>query len=146
MTTRLRDRVSTLVWSFAPQLAALGEENHLVHGDFGNRNVLVRKAPGKWVVSAVLDWEFAIAGSPLVDVGHFLRYETLSRPRVEPQFSRGFRDAGGTLPDDWRRLARVVDLMALCESLTHDALPSAIVSELIELVAATVEDRDPVFP
>lgn len=146
MTTRLRERVSASVWSFAPQLAVMGEEAHLVHGDFGNRNVLVRKASGKWTVSAVLDWEFAIAGSPLADVGHFLRYETLSRPRVEPQFSQGFMEAGGTLPDDWRRLARVVDLMALCESLTHDALPSTIVSELIELVAATVEDRDPVFP
>lgn len=48
--------------------------------------------------------------------------------------------------DDWRRLARIVDWMALCESLTHDGLASAIVSELIELVAATVEDPDPVFP
>lgn len=146
MIARLRDRVSASAWSFAPELAALGEESHLVHGDFGNRNVLVRRAAGKWKVSAVLDWEFAIAGSPLIDVGHFLRYEALSRPRVEPQFSRGFVEAGGTLPDNWRRLGRAVDLMALCESLTHDALPNAMVSELIELVAATVEDRDPVFP
>jgi len=70
MTTRLRDHVSTSVWFFAPQLASLQEEAHLVHGDFGNRNVLVRKVTKKWTVSAVLDWEFAIAGSPLTDVGH----------------------------------------------------------------------------
>jgi len=143
MTTRLRDQVSTSVWFFAPQLASLQEEAHLVHGDFGNRNVLVRKVTKKWTVSAVLDWEFAIAGSPLTDVGHFLRYEKSSNPRGEPQFSRGFLESGGGLPDDWRRLARIVDLIPLCESLTHDALPSTIVAELVELVAATVEDRDP---
>ena len=143
MTPRLRDRVSATVWSFAPQLAILGREARLVHGDFGNRNILVRRIAEKWAVTAVLDWEFAIAGSPLTDVGHFLRYETSSQPRVEPHFSRGFTDAGGELPHGWRRLARIVDLIALCESLTHDALSSAVAAELIELVAATVEDRDP---
>ena len=30
---------------------------------------------GRWAVAAVLDWEFAVSGSPLADVGHFLRYE-----------------------------------------------------------------------
>ncbi|HXU17197.1 MAG TPA: hypothetical protein VN708_18830 [Terriglobales bacterium] len=51
-------------------------------------------------------------------------------------------EAGGSLPDDFRRVARIIDLISLCEGLTHDWLPSTIVPELIELVAATVEDRD----
>jgi hypothetical protein len=50
------------------------------------------------------------------------------------------------LPDEWRRLARVVDLTALCESLTHDDLPDDVVVELVELVRATVDNRDPVIP
>jgi len=45
-------------------------------------------------------------------------------------------------PPDFRRL---LDLMALCESLTHDDLPAPIVAELLELIRATVEDRDPVL-
>ncbi len=111
----------------------------------GKRNLLVRKVGEKWTVAAVLDWEFAVAGSPLVDVGHFLRYETFSRPRVEPHFSNGYVEAGGRLGEGWRRLARVIDLVALCESLTHDALPDPVVAELSELVTATIEDRDPEF-
>jgi hypothetical protein len=39
----------------------------------------------------------------------------------------------------------MVDLIALCESLTHETLPSSVVAELIELVTATIEDRDPRF-
>jgi hypothetical protein len=78
------------------------------------------------------------------DVGNFLRYERSSRPLREPSFSSAFRDAGGVLPDDWRRLSRVVDLTSLCEILTRDPLPDDVVRDVLELASATLEDRDPV--
>jgi len=145
VNARLRNQVSALVWSCATQLASMENETNLVHGDYGRRNLLVRKVGENWTVAAVLDWEFAVAGSPLTDVGHFLRYETVARPKVEPYFSNGYQQAGGRLADGWRRLARIMDLMALCESLTHDALPARVITELVELLGATVEDRDPVL-
>ncbi len=141
--TKLRDQVSALIWSYAGKLSALESEARLVHGDFGGRNLLVRHTGSAWTVAAVLDWEFAVAGSPLADIGHFLRYESASCPKVEPHFSNGYRDAGGSLPEAWRRLARVLDLLALCGALTHDALPDPVPFELVELLSATVEDRDP---
>lgn len=143
MPPDLRERTHTFVWSWAPQLAGLDEESCLVHGDFGKRNLLVRSIGGRWAVVVVLDWEFAVSGSPVADLGHFLRYERGSRPLAEPHFSDGFLHAGGRLPQNWRQLARVVDLTALCESLTHDELPDAVVAELVELVRATVENRAP---
>lgn len=145
MPPDLRDRMHTLVWSFAPQLASMDNGVSLVHGDFGKRNLLMRNLAGTWTVAAVLDWEFAVSGSPLIDVGHFLRYECASRPLAEPHFSEGFLRAGGMLPEGWRRMARVVDSIALCESLTHDTLPDVIVTELLELIRSTIEDRDPQF-
>lgn len=143
MEAALRHQVSELGWSYAAELGSVGDATCLVHGDFGGRNVLVRQSGENWKVAAVLDWEFAVAGSPLADIGHFLRYERVSRPKVEPHFSNGYLQAGGTLPHGWRRLARVIDLTALCESLTHDDLPDDVVRELVELVRATVENRDP---
>lgn len=145
MGKELRDEVSALAWSYAEQLAALDAESSLVHGDFGNRNLLVRKMAESWTAAGVLDWELAYAGSPLADIGHFLRYERAACPTVEPHFSNGYLRAGGKLPADWRRLARVIDLVALCKSLTHYVLPEGIVTELLELVRATVENRDPQF-
>jgi len=139
----LRDRTQALVWSCATLYAALDDEAALVHGDFNKRNLLVRRAAGRWSVAAVLDWEFAVSGSPLGDIANFLRYERVARPVAEPHFSAGFLRAGGRLPHDWRRLARCVDLVALCESLTHDRLPDDVIAELVELVRATIEDRDP---
>jgi fructokinase len=139
----LRDRASALMWAWAPQLASLDAQAHLVHGDFNRRNLLVLRVAGRWSVAAVLDWEFAVSGSPLGDLDNFLRYECASRPLAEPHFSAGYLHAGGTLPRDWRRLGQLLGLTALCESLTRDQLPDTIVAELVELVRAIVDNRDP---
>ncbi|HZI56265.1 MAG TPA: aminoglycoside phosphotransferase family protein [Verrucomicrobiae bacterium] len=148
MPAELRDRVHALVWSRASQLAALDDSKQLVHCDFNKRNVLVQRAQisGRWRVAAVLDWEFSVSASPLIDVANFFRYERASRPLAEPHFSQGFQNAGGKLPSDWRRLAQVLDLTALCDSLTRESLPGSVETELMELVRATVEDRDPELP
>lgn len=143
MPDALRRETRNVVWSQAARLASLGEETSLVHGDFNRRNLLVHSRAGRWCVAAVLDWEFAVAGSPLADIANILRYERASRPKAEPHFSAGYSSAGGLLPHDWRRMARLVDLAALCEILTHDPLPDDVVAEVVELIRATFEDRDP---
>jgi aminoglycoside phosphotransferase (APT) family kinase protein len=143
VTSELVTSLHDFAWQWSPRLASIEDECSLVHSDFGSRNLLVREIDGKWRVAAVIDWEFAFSGSPLLDVGNFLRYERSQQPLVEPHFSRGFSEGGGTLPDDWRRLARVIDLTALCEQLTRDELPVDVERELVELVQATLDDRDP---
>jgi aminoglycoside phosphotransferase (APT) family kinase protein len=128
------------MWSNAPQLAALNSQSRLVHGDFGHRNLLVQCIDGVWRVAAVLDWEFAISGSPLADIGHFLlRHDKSSMGLIEPSFVKGYLDEGGNLPEDWRHLAALVDLTALCESLTHEQLPGSVANELVELVRRTAD-------
>jgi len=136
---KLVDQVHRFVWSWASRLSNFDDERSLVHSDFGNRNILVREEHGRWVVAAIIDWEFAFSGSPLLDVGNFLRYETSHRPLREPHFSRGFVEHGGKLPDNWREIVRVIDLTGLVECLTHDELPVDVEAELLELTRATIE-------
>src|SRR5829696_1547251 len=139
---KLVQRLHDYAWSWSSRIPDLEEAPCLVHNDFGNRNILVRQENGKWVVAAVLDWEFAFSGSSLLDVGHFLRYERRSAPLREPHFSQGFVEHGGQLPDNWREIARVIDLSGLVECLTHDELPIEVEIELLELINATLEHRD----
>lgn len=137
----LIDRLHDFAWSWV--LPNLANDRSLVHNDFGDRNILVGEKDGEWRVAAIIDWELAFSGPPLVDVGHFLRYERHSRPLREPHFSRAFVAHGGHLPDDWRQLVKLIDLTGLVESLTHDQLPDDVETELLDLVHATLEDRDP---
>jgi len=141
--TNLMHRIHNFAWTWSSKLPDLDANPCLVHSDFGNRNILVREENGKWEVSGVLDWEFAFSGSPLLDVGHFLRYEQIDKPLREPNFSRAFIENGGNLPDNWREIVRVIDLTALVECLTHDDLPADIEAELLEMINATLEHRDP---
>ena len=136
---KLVERIHNFAWSWADQIPDLDAQPSLVHCDFGNRNIVVRQENGKWKVAAVLDWEFALSGSPLLDVGHFLRYETVDHPLREPHFSKAFVEHGGYLPEGWREIVRVIDLTAPVECLTHDDLPAEVESELIELIVTTLE-------
>jgi len=127
-----------LIAEWSPRLAEFNEHHNLVHCDFGNCNLLVSAKSGRWQVAAVLDWELAISGSPLLDIGHFLRYDYAVQWR-EPYFSRAFIEHGGSLPADWQTIVRVFDLTALIECLTHERLPADVKTEIIELIVATLD-------
>jgi len=135
----LQHEVHKFIWSWAEQLRAFDNDRHLVHCDFGNRNILVDCINGRWQVAAVLDWEFALSGSPLLDVGHFLRYESQETPLREPYFSRAFVESGGFLPDDWRRISMVLDLTGLVECFTHDRLPDDVAEEILQLINSSLD-------
>jgi aminoglycoside phosphotransferase (APT) family kinase protein len=134
------DAIHAFAWRWAPRYAETGRERSLVHCDYGTRNILVHEVRGRWEVAAVIDWEFAVAATPLIDVGHFLRYEQAGgRTQREPFFSRGCLAGGLDLPADWRPLARALDLTALVELLTREILPPEVAAEVAELVVATVD-------
>jgi len=132
----LRARILELARSNASRPGLDGDAS-LVHGDFNSPNILVHEHRGSWRVAAILDWEFAFAGPMLCDIGNMLRYERPGQSRYEPHFSRGLIDGGWTAPDDWFLRARLADLPALCELLTRDDVPDAVVEELRDLVDGT---------
>ena len=135
---RMAERILKFTIEWSRFLPNMDEHSSLVHSDFGNRNILVHEKGGQWEVAAVLDWEFAFSGSPLLDVGHFLRYERLDQPLREPHFSTAFVENGGFLPHNWREISRVIDLTALVQCLTLENLPKDVEDELIELITATI--------
>jgi GNAT superfamily N-acetyltransferase/aminoglycoside phosphotransferase (APT) family kinase protein len=90
---------------------------HLVHGDFDPANILVDEINGSWVVTGILDWEFAFSGSYLWDVANMLRYAH----KMPPEFQNSFIDAlqrnGIKLPPDWRTTAHLLNLSSLLDLL-----------------------------
>jgi aminoglycoside phosphotransferase (APT) family kinase protein len=88
----------------------------LVHSDFNPKNILVG-VDGR--VTAVLDWEFAMAADPLIDLGNFFRFREDYDPSDISRFLRGYREAGGNLPTDWERQAQKHDLVSLLDFLNN---------------------------
>ena len=136
---RLTSALRAFFREWSPQLTTFLDDRKLVHCDFGNRNILVSNRNGNWELAAVLDWELAMSGSPLLDVGNFLRYDYVN-PLREPHFSQAFVEHGGYLPEDWRRIVRVLDLAGLVECLTHERLPTEVQSEITQLIHATIDE------
>lgn len=103
---------------YAAVLVAVAGARQLVHSDFNPKNLLAKRGPSGWVVTAVLDWEFAFSGSPLFDVGNMTRFAGDYPPSYVAGFLRGLRRSGGELPPDWREISQGLDLYALADLLT----------------------------
>jgi len=107
----------------------------LQHSDYKPWNLLTRIAK----IAAVLDWEFAFAAGHLNDIANFLRYCERQPSAYRTEFVRGYLAGGGILPDDWFRLARLCDLMGLCESLSRPEKDPARTRDLAPLVERTID-------
>ncbi len=136
--TALRDDLWRAVERTSPLLSVLDERNTLVHGDYKRSNILLRRSGATWAVSAVLDWEFAFAGPPLVDVGLFLRAGEALPPGFRDAFASRYRQAGGELPPDWLPLSRLVDLLSQMTFLDDPRDRPRVISETTEVVKATL--------
>ncbi len=139
---RLGKNLTQRLWHFvtanAGYFALMDEVATLVHSDFKGFNILVHEVQKQWRISAVLDWEFAFAGSPLVDIGNMLRYDRLLPPAFTAQFIHGYQEQGGHLPAAWRKGAKLSDLVSLCEFLDAPTTNDAKLQEVTGLIIDTL--------
>jgi aminoglycoside phosphotransferase (APT) family kinase protein len=112
-------RLRALAVATEPLAASVAAARQLVHSDYNGKNLLAARRHGQWSISAVLDWEFAFSGSPLVDIGNMLRLRREHPAGFDDGFIGGYRDAGGPLPPDWREVSQALDLYALADLLTR---------------------------
>ncbi len=108
-------KLETLLDRERSRYGELDAEHQLVHGDYNSGNILTEDGS----VSGVLDWEFALSGTPYMDIGNLLRH---LGPDHDEAVARGVRSGGMRLPLDWRRRAALADLASHLEFLTsgHD--------------------------
>jgi len=96
---------------------SIPNSTRLIHCDYNLKNILIRSIGSGWKVAAILDWEFAIGGSPLVDIGNFLRFEDELPAGFSESFVGGYTSGAIGLPSNWREIARLLDLAAMMNFL-----------------------------
>jgi aminoglycoside phosphotransferase (APT) family kinase protein len=133
---RAADALAALFRQSERSLVSL-EDQKLVHGDFGGRNLLVHDAPAPtFRLVGVLDWETVAVGSPLWDLGSLFRYEQRYSRAFRDAFEEGYRTSGEGLPADWWWLSRVLDATRVVEILAMDEDLPDVFEECCGVVAS----------
>lgn len=86
----------------------------LVHGDFKASNILVDGGQ----VSAIMDWEFAHSGTPLLDIGQLFRHKETRIEELLKNFEEGFQNFGRKLPRNWLRATGLIDITVFLRRLS----------------------------
>jgi hypothetical protein len=130
----LGERVGRFLAAHAAEYVRNGGRPVLLHGDFKVSNLFWARAAG---APLVLDWEFAYAGPPLMDVGQLFRWEPSDA--FAAAFAAAYRADGGQLPDgDWRRAAAAFDLVNLCGLLERAAPGSRRAADVRRRIEGTL--------
>lgn len=127
----------------------------IVHGDYRLDNALVDGNPPK--ISAILDWEMATLGDPLVDLGIFALYWDIGKlpsggaiasavdpaagyPEFEELAESYAVEAGITLPDlSWYRAFAAYKLAVILEGIHYRYQAGGTVGEGFDRIGELVE-------
>ena len=109
----LLDRLRQFIDNHTAEYQALDAQRSFVHGDFNPGNILV---DGDRVVG-ILDWEYSMSGSPMIDTGNLIRHFGEDTKQV---LQRGMLESGMSLNDDWVYLSQLADLASHIEFLSSD--------------------------
>ncbi len=106
------EKINSIVKENKKILTQLDEDIRLVHGDFQGTNILVKDNR----LSGILDWEFAMAGHPLGDIGQFFRYEEYFNKNLIQEFENEYnKNSSYKLIDDWYKVSKLRDLVNLIQ-------------------------------
>ncbi|BES63960.1 hypothetical protein SANA_03990 [Gottschalkiaceae bacterium SANA] len=113
-------------------LERMTEEFVLAHGDFRPANLLVSDDH----ISGVLDWEFVLSAPRYFDIGQLIREDDLTES-AKQAFYRGYKEVSkDRLPEDWERLARLMDLATMLSFLDRCEEMTALDIEMVERIKA----------
>jgi aminoglycoside phosphotransferase (APT) family kinase protein len=129
------DQILTFLQGKRSIYQSISNSTRLIHCDYNLKNILVKRTG--WKISGILDWEFAAAGSPLVDIGNFLRFADELPQGIVESFVEGY---GSTdLPNNWREIAQLLDLAAMTNFLESEAEAPKTFRTATSVIRKTVE-------
>lgn len=104
------NRINQVVRENEKVLIDLDNDIRLVHGDFQGTNILIKNNK----LAGILDWELAMAGHPLADIGQFFRYEEYFDEKLIQTFEDEYnKNSSYMLTNEWYKISKLCDLVNL---------------------------------
>ena len=117
-------------------LYELDKQARLVHGDFQGGNILINENGD---LSGILDWEFAMAGHPLADIGQFFRYSEYFNDELIKIFECEYRKYSDyNIENDWYKLSMIRDIVNLIQLISKEAEMPKKYKSVINRIKTTI--------
>ena len=113
----------------------------LVHGDFNAANILIRPERDD-EIAAVIDWEYALSASPAMDFGNLLRPPFDGNAAFAAALAHAYVEAGGFLPKDWRRIARLADIFSFADILSQPHIADVVIEDARRVVTTLLTTKN----
>ena len=135
--SQLSEQMLTFLQTHRDLLPLVKGGGVLVHSDFKPVNLLWSEVNRL----TVLDWEFAHSGHALFDFGILLRHY-LDFPLRLNDLEKGYVEAGGSLPDNWLHIARLLDFVNIIQLLNTSGERPELFTSLIKSAQLTISAWD----
>lgn len=113
--------------------------NTLVHGDFKPQNIQIRACGSTCFVSSILDWEYAQSGHFYSDIATLFRVIHKYQKEYEKSFIDGFKSQGGYIAHDWKKRAKLYDLINLCDLIAEEKNRPKVTNNVKKLIVETLK-------
>jgi len=129
--------IQSVVRELAFILDSIDNEVVLVHGDYNPPNIMV----DGFDITGIMDWEFAFANSRYFDIGNFLRLEEdLNANHVQRFVSTYEQYWGHHLPENWKLIIRLFDLLSLLTMIERSPDDSSRLHDLTQLIMRYLQE------
>lgn len=130
------NKIKQIVDNYKNDLAQLECDVRLIHGDFQGTNIIINNNS----VASIIDWEFCMAGSPLMDIGQFFRYEEYFNSELINIFENKYREiCDYELIDNWYNISKIIDLISLVQLIGRDQEMPNKYNKIKEIVENTIK-------
>ncbi len=86
----------------------------------------------------MIDWEYALSASPAMDFGNLLRPPFVGNAAFAAALAQAYVEAGGFLPRNWQRIARLADVYSFADFLSRPYVADVVIKDARRVIAKLV--------
>lgn len=130
------NKIKSIIYKYEEELSYIEKDSRLIHGDFQGTNIIINNE----TVSGIIDWEFCMSGSPLMDMGQFFRYEEYFDNELIIAFENEYKKVCDyKLMDNWYNISKIIDLLSLIQLMNRDEDMPNKYNKIIQIIEVVIE-------